>query len=168
MQEYYMKPTSWKQVLLYLAITAAMYLFYNLVESSGTPFSCPSASDNQAGATQSDIPASVTGAEPGTGLNTGTASVDGIAIINVADLPPEARTTLSLIKSGGPFPYTKDGTVFNNYEGLLPKQQTGYYREYTVITPGSKDRGVRRIVAGANGDYYYTSDHYQSFRLVKE
>jgi ribonuclease T1 len=89
-------------------------------------------------------------------------------IINLKDLPPEGRTTLQLIKNGGPFPYSKDGAVFNNYEGLLPHKPAGYYHEYTVVTPGSPDRGARRIIAGAGGEHYYTDDHYNSFRLIRE
>jgi ribonuclease T1 len=88
--------------------------------------------------------------------------------VRLSDLPPEAKTTLQLIKSGGPFPYSKDGAVFNNYEGLLPHQASGYYREYTVVTPGSPDRGARRIIAGINNQYYYTDDHYVSFKLIVE
>ena len=84
------------------------------------------------------------------------------------ELPPEARETLPLIKSGGPFPYARDGVVFNNREGLLPKRERGYYREYTVRTPGAKDRGARRIVAGRGGEFYYTADHYRSFRRIIE
>jgi len=86
--------------------------------------------------------------------------------ISTAELPPEAVITLGLIESGGPFPYSRDGTVFYNYEGLLPAKPGGYYHEYTVITPGESDRGARRIVAGAGGEYYYTDDHYNSFRRI--
>ncbi len=90
------------------------------------------------------------------------------AEIRVAQLPPEALHTLTLIKQGGPFPYTKDGTVFGNREGLLPPQPRGYYREYTVKTPGLNDRGPRRIVAGRVGEYWYTSDHYRTFKRIRE
>ena len=94
------------------------------------------------------------------------------ASIAVANLPSEARATLDLIKRGGPFPYSKDGTVFGNREGLLPSKPRGYYTEYTVKTPGAKDRGARRIVAGGDpkqsGEYYYTGDHYQSFMPIRE
>lgn len=84
-------------------------------------------------------------------------------------LPPEAVDTLEAIGRGGPFPYDRDGTVFHNREGLLPAQQRGYYREYTVQTPGSRDRGARRIVTGGQPPevYYYTDDHYRSFRRVE-
>ena len=83
-----------------------------------------------------------------------------------ADLPPEAQETLSRIEAGGPFPYRQDGRVFGNRERLLPQRERGYYREYTVKTPGARDRGARRIVAGRNGEYYYTEDHYRSFRRI--
>ena len=88
--------------------------------------------------------------------------------IAVAQLPQEARHTLALIKAGGPFPYSRDGSIFGNREGLLPKRKRGYYREYTVKTPGAKDRGARRIVAGISGEYYYTEDHYRSFKRIIE
>lgn len=77
------------------------------------------------------------------------------------------QATLALIDSGGPFPYAKDGTVFSNRERRLPKMPSGYYREYTVITPGSPDRGARRIVAGQDGATYYTNDHYNSFDRIR-
>jgi ribonuclease T1 len=85
-----------------------------------------------------------------------------------SDLPREARETLALIKAGGPFPYAQDGRVFSNRENLLPLQERRYYREYTVRTPGARDRGARRIVAGSRGDYYYTDDHYRSFKQILE
>jgi len=88
--------------------------------------------------------------------------------ISFKQLPAEARQTLALIKAGGPFPYAKDGSVFGNREGLLPKRNRGYYREYTVKTPGARDRGARRIVAGVPGEYYYTDDHYQTFKRITE
>jgi ribonuclease T1 len=91
-------------------------------------------------------------------------------------LPQQAQQTLALIRQGGPFPYRKDGTVFGNRERLLPRQPRGYYTEYTVPTPGNRDRGARRIVAGkgttgnpaTSGEYYYTDDHYQSFRRIRQ
>jgi len=91
------------------------------------------------------------------------------AEIPVAQLPPEGRATLALIKRGGPFPYSRDGIVFGNRERLLPSQPRGYYREYTVPTPGSRDRGARRIVSGGRGgEYWYSADHYRSFKRIKE
>ena len=86
-----------------------------------------------------------------------------------AALPREARDTLRLIAAGGPFPFDRDGTVFQNREGRLPSQPRGYYREYTVITPGSGDRGARRIVTGGDPpvEFHYTDDHYRSFRRIE-
>ncbi|MEZ5079230.1 MAG: ribonuclease domain-containing protein [Thermoleophilia bacterium] len=87
--------------------------------------------------------------------------------IAVADLPPEARQTLELIDRGGPFPYSKDGSTFGNREGLLPSASRGYYREYTVPTPGEDDRGARRIVTGDDDrEFFYTDDHYASFSVI--
>ncbi len=83
-----------------------------------------------------------------------------------ADLPAEARETLRLIKQGGPFPYARDGVVFSNYEHVLPKHGRGYYREYTVKTPGIHGRGPRRIVCGPWPECYYSDDHYQTFRHI--
>jgi len=88
--------------------------------------------------------------------------------ISPTNLPREARHTLELIKAGGPFPYPKDGTVFGNREKRLPEHRHGYYREYTVKTPGRRDRGARRIIAGSGGEFYYTEDHYNTFKLIKE
>lgn len=84
-------------------------------------------------------------------------------------LPPEAIETLRLIERGGPFPHRQDGTVFQNRERLLPDRGRGYYREYTVRTPGARDRGARRIVTGGNPPevFYYTEDHYRSFRELE-
>lgn len=86
-----------------------------------------------------------------------------------AGLPPEALDTLALIRRGGPYPYRKDGSAFHNRERLLPAAARGYYREYTVPTPGSPDRGARRIVTGGDPPvvFYYTADHYRSFRRIE-
>lgn len=91
-----------------------------------------------------------------------------IPAVSVTDLPPEARATLARIKKGGPFSYARDGAVFHNFERRLPVSKRGYYREYTVPTPGARDRGARRIVAGRNGEFYYTGDHYRTFRRIQE
>ena len=91
--------------------------------------------------------------------------------VALASLPADARQTEQLIRRGGPFPYAKDGAVFGNRERQLPRQSRGYYREYTVKTPGSRDRGARRIVCGgreaaAPEACYYTADHYASFKRI--
>lgn len=88
--------------------------------------------------------------------------------IPIEELPSEARTALQLIEKGGPFPYQRDGAVFGNFERRLPLKKRGYYREFTVPTPGRRDRGARRIVAGENGEFYYTEDHYRTFRKIRK
>jgi ribonuclease T1 len=100
---------------------------------------------------------------PGAGAQRASAKPGLAGEIHAAELPPEARATLALIRKGGPFPYAKDGAVFGNREGALPRQRHGYYREYTVKTPHVRTRGARRIIWGAGGDFYYTSDHYNHF-----
>ena len=92
-------------------------------------------------------------------------------VVHLHELPVQAQQTERLIRRGGPFPYAKDGTVFGNRERLLPLKARGYYREYTVRTPGVRDRGARRIVCGGRPPErpeacYYTDDHYASFRLI--
>lgn len=94
--------------------------------------------------------------------------ISGLATIAESVLPSQARHTLDLIRAGGPYPYSADDGVFANRERLLPAHPRGYYREYTVVTPGSGDRGARRIISGADGDRYYTDDHYASFRQIEE
>ncbi len=91
---------------------------------------------------------------------------DRFLTISFDRLTPEARDTIRLIARGGPFPYRQDGVVFENRERLLPAKASGYYHEYTVETPGSPDRGARRIITGGQGELYYTSDHYASFKRV--
>jgi ribonuclease T1 len=90
----------------------------------------------------------------------------GLPIVAAADLPAEAATTIERITAGGPYPFDQDGAVFENREGLLPDRLRGYYHEYTVPTPGSDDRGARRIVTGAQGEMYWTADHYDSFAWI--
>ena len=99
--------------------------------------------------------------------------MDNLGAVALAALPSEARTTHHLILAGGPFPYHKDGVVFGNRERQLPRAQRGFYREYTVPTPGSQDRGARRVVCGGIRPTvpeacFYTADHYASFRLIAQ
>ena len=91
-----------------------------------------------------------------------------IAAIEAAQLPKEAHATIEMIRKGGPFPYAKDGAIFGNREGQLPRQKRGYYKEYTVKTPGERTRGARRIIMGAAGELYYTEDHYNHVRRIRE
>lgn len=88
--------------------------------------------------------------------------------IRESQLPAEGRRVLALIRAGGPYRYSQDDQAFGNFEGILPRRDRGYYREYTVPTPGESDRGARRIVAGADGEKYYTGDHYESFSFIME
>ena len=88
--------------------------------------------------------------------------------IALSTLPREAQQTLQTIKRGGPFAFERDGVVFGNYERLLPQRNRGYYHEYTVPTPGAKNRGARRIVSGRGGEYYYSADHYRTFKRIRE
>ncbi len=92
--------------------------------------------------------------------------------IKTSALPTEARATIVLIRKGGPFPYPKDGVVFGNRERFLPKQTRGFYTEYTVKTPGERSRGARRIVVGgeprSSTELYYSDDHYQTFKRIRE
>lgn len=92
--------------------------------------------------------------------------------VDITALPFEAQRTIMLIKQGGPYPYPKDGAVFGNYERLLPERKRGYYREFTVATRGERGRGARRIITGGDAaeptEYYYTDDHYASFRRIRE
>jgi ribonuclease T1 len=92
----------------------------------------------------------------------------GIATVNVGDLPKEAQQTIALIKKGGPYPYQKDGSIFGNFEKLLPLHERGYYREFTVPSPNARNRGARRIILGKAGELYYTDDHYASFKRIRE
>lgn len=101
-----------------------------------------------------------TGRDSPTSTSTAQVEADG--------LPAEVAETLVLIDKGGPFPYDRDGVVFENREGLLPDHPRGYWHEYTVPTPGSGDRGARRLVVGGAGEVYYTGDHYGSFRRIRD
>ena len=96
-------------------------------------------------------------------------------LILASDLPREGRDALALIRSGGPYPFSKDGSIFSNRERILPRQPRGYYHEFTVKTPHSRDRGARRIICGGPAGKqqvpdvcYYTDDHYASFKKIKE
>ena len=93
---------------------------------------------------------------------------NGLPAITLAELPAEAHDTLRAIKQGGPFAYQRYGVVFKNYERRLPKKPRGYYHEYTVKTPGARNRGARRIISGGVNEYYYTADHYKSFKQIRE
>ena len=102
------------------------------------------------------------------GTATAVPNPSGLPVIRESQLPAEGRRTLALIRQGGPFPYNRDGVTFSNFERLLPRKSGGYYKEYTVPTPGESDRGARRIVAGNGGEKYYSPDHSESFKFIAE
>jgi len=100
---------------------------------------------------------------------------EAVGVVSLTDLPSEAQQTLRQIQRGGPLPFPhKDGSIFGNFENHLPPQARGYYREYTVPTPGRRDRGAQRLIAGSgrhadvatSGEYYYTADHYRHFQRI--
>lgn len=152
-----------QRVLLVVAVLTLAWLFagqgLDQGNDSQTALPVPTTSDVQNSAT------------PGPTTTDGDSRTDpesGLPWVDVAVLPPEARDTLELIEAGGPFPYPRnDNQVFLNREGLLPRQPRGYYREFTVETPGSDDRGTRRIVTGSEGEAYWTDDHYRSFARIR-
>jgi ribonuclease T1 len=119
-----------------------------------------------AGTTSAPAPAAPSAPEPA--APSARANPSGLPEVNASELPAEARQTLALIAKGGPYPYSRDNVTFGNFERILPRKSSGYYKEYTVRTPGESDRGARRIVAGQAGEKYYTPDHYNSFRYIVE
>ncbi|HEX7906553.1 MAG TPA: ribonuclease [Paraburkholderia sp.] len=122
------------------------------------------------GASASLAPAQPTQGASGTPAASGVQVTGALGTVTKAQLPAEAAETLRLIKAGGPFPFGDDGVLFRNSAQLLPKHPRGYYHTYTVRTPGSTDRGQRRIVCGGprrqTGDCYYTDDYYVSFKRI--
>lgn len=114
----------------------------------------------------SDTSASGESGRSGSSASSKQAPDDGLTTVRLSQLPRQARETVALIDDGGPYPYRRDGVVFGNRERVLPRQASGWYHEYTVSTPGSSDRGARRIVTGKDGTMYYTDDHYETFRRV--
>jgi ribonuclease T1 len=114
----------------------------------------------------SDNGAVSTGSSSGGSRSGGSSSSSGW--IDASSLPPEAQTVLKEIDHGGPYEYPgKDGSVFGNYEGILPQESSGYYHEYTVDTPGASTRGTRRIITGEGGEFYWTADHYETFQRIR-
>lgn len=120
--------------------------------------------------------ATTAAATPSATTTTAETTTSAATTVSISQLPIEAQQTLQLIHRGGPFPFRKDGAMFGNRERLLPQRPRGYYTEYTVRTPDARDRGARRIVAGrgikgdpaTSGEYYYTEDHYTTFRRIQE
>ncbi|MEV7523075.1 ribonuclease domain-containing protein [Streptomyces sp. NPDC091371] len=141
-----------------LRVLGAVFLCVALVGGAvgcGGQKAAPTAASGSAGAS---IPATAPVPAPSWAKGMATVRADG--------LPQQAREVLALIDKGGPYPYRQDGTVFGNFEKALPKQKRGYYHEFTVKTPGERDRGARRIVTGEGGEFFYTDDHYDTFKAV--
>jgi len=153
-------------LLLLVAVILVAWLFVD-DSSQGDPGGSTSTSSSSSPSHELTTPTEdATTDTDDIGGDGGTDPESGLPIVQVSDLPPEAAETLDLIDAGGPFPEDRDGVTFENREDLLPDHPVGYYKEYTVPTPGSEDRGARRIVAGADGELYYTGDHYSSFSRI--
>lgn len=167
-------PASRQAVLVLTALVAALLAALALAGCGGTatverlttasPTAQPDSSANPS------APRSAASGKAGSAAPRGqlapSRATTSLTTVRVAQLPKEAQTTLSLIAAGGPYPYSRDGVVFQNREGILPKRASGFYHEYTVATPGSSDRGARRVVTGDDGARFYTDDHYDSFSEV--
>lgn len=160
--------------LLALAIAVAIFMAVAII-TGGTTDQGPGdggfGTATDAGASAADIaPTTMVATEEleadGAQDQVGMPRFSDLPPISLGELPVEALDTLALIERGGPYPYDRDDLTFQNREGLLPDRVRGHYREYTVITPGEDDRGARRIVAGADGERYYTADHYRSFSEI--
>jgi ribonuclease T1 len=130
--------------------------------SSGAPAQSAAPDNGAAGSGTPDSAQSVPAAPPA------QANPSDLAEVRESALPAEGRRVLALIRAGGPYRYSQDDQTFGNFERVLPARNRGYYREYTVPTPGDSDRGARRIVAGGGGEKYYTDDHYETFRFIAE
>ena len=150
-----------------LLLAAVLLVAWLLVDGGGQADPSGRATDSSATSSSSpdSSPSSTTAVGPSGSETTDPES--GLPVVKLSDLPPEAAETLDLIDAGGPFPEPdRDGSTFENREDLLPDHPLGYYKEYTVPTPGRDDRGARRIVAGEGGELYYTGDHYRSFSRI--
>ncbi len=145
-------------IVLVLLVTA--FLWWNQAGGPADPSSDRARDPGSSGQSQSQ-PRTQRPRQPATD------PVSGLRWVAARDLPGEARQTLARIDAGGPFPEDEDDETFGNYEGILPDEPRGYYREYTVHTPGYSGRGARRIVAGQGGQYYWTADHYASFARIR-
>lgn len=157
-----------KLVVLFALLAAAAVL---AVVLGGFPQTGAAPQAGQPGggtAAASSVPSSAPPSAPVASAAAGVANPSRLPESRASELPAEARETLALIAKGGPFPYARDDVNFGNFEGMLPRKPSGYYREYTVRTPGEGDRGARRIIAGDAGEKYYTADHYNSFTFISE
>lgn len=150
-----------------LGLAVLVLVLSGIPRTGGAPDSAPSgaSSSSPAGPLAAAPAGPSAAARPPT---TGVANPSRLPVVMASDLPAEARQTLDLISRGGPYPYSRDHVPFGNFERVLPQKSSGYYREFTVRTPGESDRGARRIVVGGTGEKYYTADHYASFAFIAE
>lgn len=149
---------------LVIALVAAALVWWTQGDGA-TPGAQPDSPSVQVPSDTSSV--QVPNESPTEAPDSGTDPDSGLPFVQEADLPPEAHDTLALIDQGGPYPEDEDGTTFFNREGILPDHEEGYYQEFTVYTPGSDDRGARRIVTGAGDELYWTDDHYSSFSRIQ-
>lgn len=153
-------------VMLAVLLGVALVVSNGLQPQAGGPAPAESETAQPGPARSGTLPPS---SLPPSAADGGTvANPSRLPTIRESQLPPEGRATLALIRRGGPFPYERDGVTFGNFERILPRKSGGYYKEYTVPTPGESDRGARRIVVGKAGEKYYTADHYESFKFIAE
>lgn len=151
----------YRAFLLLVAAAALVVWFFAPADQDGPPSSSDTETTSESRSEPTTSPSTPPASE-------GTDPASGLPVVRLADLPPEAARTVELIDAGGPFPELEhDGGTFGNREELLPDQPDGYYREYTVPTPGAETRGARRIVAGRDGELYWTADHYSSFARIR-
>ncbi|MFE2286581.1 ribonuclease domain-containing protein [Streptomyces sp. NPDC059443] len=151
-----------------LRVLGAVLLCAALVGAVGCSGKKPAPAAASTSTRSSAGPSAGVGAVPsGSGAPTATPGwAKGMATVRADALPQQARDVLALIDKGGPYQYRQDGTVFGNFEKVLPQKKRGYYHEFTVKTPGERDRGARRIVTGEGGEFFYTDDHYETFKAV--
>ena len=156
-----MKTLGSRQVLLGVLAVALVVLGWVVVRAAQGPSAPAGSSARDASTTGPSV--------SGTAGSGATDPVSGLPWVAESALPARAKETLALIRAGGPFPYPRsDNRTFDNRERLLPPHTSGYYREFTVVTPGSDDRGARRIITGSSGERYWTDDHYASFSRIRE
>lgn len=149
-----------------LRVLGAVFLCAALVGAVGCSGKkpAPAAATSTSASTGSGVDVAPSGAASSAVPTPGWAK--GMATVRASALPQQARDVLALIDKGGPYQYRQDGTVFGNFEKVLPQKKRGYYHEFTVKTPGERDRGARRIVTGGGGEFFYTDDHYDTFKAV--
>ncbi|WP_083646884.1 ribonuclease [Kitasatospora sp. CB01950] len=157
-------------VLVVAGLVAAVTALLNDGADTGSPSAAkspsaaPAATATRSGTASAPKPSPP--AKPSADQPTWVPTSTALADVCRSKLPSQALDTLSLVAKGGPYPYRSDGIVFENRESLLPRQSNGYYHEFTVVTPGSDDRGTRRVVTGNAGEQYWTADHYGSFQEI--